>query len=82
MSPDPTAATSHFPQGANVFCTDPHLKDIMQNFSPWVWNENIPWNWPEFKQANFTVSMIFLKLFLFYCIAFNSVLYTMMFNDF
>lgn len=31
----------------------------MQNFSPWVWNENIPWNWPEFKQANFTVSMIF-----------------------
>jgi len=33
VSPDPSAATSHFPQGANVFCTDLHLKDIMQNFS-------------------------------------------------
>ncbi len=73
-----------FPQGANVFCTDLHSKDIMQNFSKLILpsvrgfgKRTFLGIGPEFKQADLTV----LYFILFYCIAFfiflfHCILYT------
>ncbi len=73
MSPDPTAATSHFPQGANVFCTDLHSKDIMQNFSKLILpsvrgfgKKTFFGIGPEFKQADHKVLYFIALHFLFF----------------